>query len=268
MQHTQTVTDKDTHYVIDPITRAVTNSGVKNTIMQGDHNSERYTFRCPRYIEGHDMMECNDVKIYFVNTCSKTKAKSRYHYKVTDMTADEVAAGAEETIGFSWLIEDKATKYAGSLSFHICFVCEVDGIKDYEWNTDVCESTTVLPGKQVINENVNSLDISFVRGTSAGYGIRLRDPNGEALTLTEGQELVFGVADAKAPDEILLTKEITETAETGYYILQFNPEDTESMNCGDYLYDVSLKDGEHFYNIIEASNFKLRQNIARHGGAE
>ena len=62
MGHTHAVYDSDTHFLIDPITRAITNANnAKTALMQHDHNSERYTFECPRYIEQHDMSKCNRV---------------------------------------------------------------------------------------------------------------------------------------------------------------------------------------------------------------
>lgn len=43
MAHLHQVRDTDTHFIIDPVTRAVTNANeVKNRIFRGDHNSGKH----------------------------------------------------------------------------------------------------------------------------------------------------------------------------------------------------------------------------------
>lgn len=56
----------DTHSSINPVTRAIKNaSSKKATLMQNDHNSERFTFELPRYIEGYDMSLCNETEVHY-----------------------------------------------------------------------------------------------------------------------------------------------------------------------------------------------------------
>ena len=56
MAHLHEVRDTDKHFVIDPTTRAITNNSGKNVLMQGDHNSEIYTFEIPKMVEGHELL--------------------------------------------------------------------------------------------------------------------------------------------------------------------------------------------------------------------
>ena len=66
--HKHPVYDTDTHFVIDPITRVVSNPESKKTIlMQNDHNSERFSFEITRYIEGHDLTLSDKVEIHYAN---------------------------------------------------------------------------------------------------------------------------------------------------------------------------------------------------------
>lgn len=56
MAHKHPIYDTDPHFKIDGDTRVIINaSDVKVALMQGDHNSERFTFEIPRYVDGHDM---------------------------------------------------------------------------------------------------------------------------------------------------------------------------------------------------------------------
>lgn len=56
MSHNHPILDNDPHFKIDKETRMIKDqSQTASILMQGDHNSERYTFEMPRYIDGHDM---------------------------------------------------------------------------------------------------------------------------------------------------------------------------------------------------------------------
>ena len=143
MGHTHSVTDMDVYFEIDAITRKIQAKSGKSSLIQGDHNSERFTFRLPRMIDGHDMAQCNRVQIHFINVDSATKAQSKDVYEVEDMRVD---AESEEFIVLSWLISKDATKYAGSLSFLIKFECVNDGTVNYAWNTSIYTGVTISGG--------------------------------------------------------------------------------------------------------------------------
>ena len=74
MAHKHSVYDSDTHFSINPMTRVLKNeSSSKKSVVQYDHNSERFTFEIPRYIEEHDMLLCNVVHIHYININNQTK---------------------------------------------------------------------------------------------------------------------------------------------------------------------------------------------------
>ena len=136
MSHIHSVVDADKHFIINPITRAVSNSTeTKNTLFQYDHNSERFTFEMPRTIDGHDMTECNSIQIHYVNIDAKTKATYEGLYNVGDV---DVSENDPELITFSWLISRNATQFVGSLNFIVRFACVSEqGTLDYVWNTAI-----------------------------------------------------------------------------------------------------------------------------------
>ena len=141
MPHSHQIYDSDKHFVIDPITRNITNNSSKLTIMQYDHNSERFTFEIPRVIEGHDMSLSDVVRVHFINIGSiKTNTNSGV-YEVDDVA---VSSDDPDTITFSWLISGASTKYNGSLNFAIRFYCLSDKSEiEYSWGTNIYSGINV-----------------------------------------------------------------------------------------------------------------------------
>ena len=119
MGHVHTVSDTDTIFSINPITRAIKNeSNRKTTLIQGDHNSERYTFEIPRYIEEHDMSLCNKVEVHYLNI-GENGTKKKGIYTVDDLKLSE----DKEKVICSWLISENATEYKGALNFLVRYMC-------------------------------------------------------------------------------------------------------------------------------------------------
>lgn len=144
MAHTHPVIDGDNHFIIDAITRAVTNAESKKTIlMQNDHNSEQFTFEINKLVEGHDMTLCNKVEVHYINEDSNKKNKNVGVYEVTDMRESEEDP---DRLIFSWLVSENATLYAGSLRFLIVFSCIEKGDVTYRWNTNVNASISIAKG--------------------------------------------------------------------------------------------------------------------------
>jgi hypothetical protein len=130
------VIDSDVLFNVDPFTRKITSEdSQKNIIMQGDHSCERFTFKIPRFIEGHDMSECNVVQVCYINAENKKKDNKYITgvYLVNDVELDE----GNECLTCSWLISSNATKYAGTLSFMVRLSCLTGTNVDYRWNSDI-----------------------------------------------------------------------------------------------------------------------------------
>lgn len=142
MEHKHSLYDSDTHFKIDPVTRAIENVSGKTVLMQRDHNSEIFTFELPRYIDGHDMSLCNCVEAHFINTDNATKEKNRDCRTLTDL---QISPDSEEVVICSWQIDEDVTDYAGTLAFMLRFACIADdGLTiDYAWHTAAYEKFTV-----------------------------------------------------------------------------------------------------------------------------
>ncbi len=133
MAHKHSVYDTDTHFIIDPITRVVKKDpNHKTMVIQHDHNSERFTFEIPRYIEGHDMSTCNKVEVHYLNFEPKTKQEIKGVYTSDDL---QISPDDDNVVVCSWVISSNATQLVGTLSFVVRFCC-VDGTEStYAWNT-------------------------------------------------------------------------------------------------------------------------------------
>lgn len=160
MVHPHSIYDTDLHFVIDPITRQISSESGKVVLMQNDHNSERFTFELPRFIEGHDMSLSNEVQIHYINVDGSNKAT-----KNTDIyTADDlqISPDGEETVIFSWLLSRNATTFAGSLSFVVRFVCYADTDIEYQWFTDVFDKIKINKGIYNTDVIADEYDIDIV----------------------------------------------------------------------------------------------------------
>lgn len=147
------ITDSDTRFVLDPITRKLTTVSLKKVMAQGDHRSEVITFELPRYIEGHDMSLCTSAQVHFTNTEGKQPKRTCSDvWEASDLTLDG------DKVTFSWLVENTATKYAGSLAFSIklqCLAVGEDGVViKYEYNSAEYTKISIIKAQDNISEAV------------------------------------------------------------------------------------------------------------------
>lgn len=159
MAHSHPVIDADTRFEIDGVTRLVKNvTETKTMLVQFDHNSERFTFKVPRYVDGHDLSLCNLVRVHYINIEKSKRTENSGIYKVTDLA---VCPDDEQFVTCSWLVPDTATQLVGSLHFVIQFACLENDNVLYSWNTARHTSVTVTDGLDcgdfVVRENESIL---------------------------------------------------------------------------------------------------------------
>ena len=161
MSHNNKIRDTETHFIIDPATRRITTaSSYNNTIVQYDHNSERLTFEMPRYVDGHDMIECDDVRIHYRNGSSNSLSRTNGVYIPDDLAISE---DDDELLTFSWLLSAATTAYIGYLHFSIQFIClGADGeTVEYAWNTGIYKDVSVVESinnaEEVVVENADAI---------------------------------------------------------------------------------------------------------------
>ena len=142
MSHINKVIDADPHFVIDINTRNIKNvSQTKTSLVQYDHNSERFSFTLPRFIEGHDMMECNSVQVHYF---SSANPDTKGLYAIDDLSICEEDA---ENVCCTWLISRNVTQTAGALQFILRFACLADdGTEEYAWHTNPFRGISISAG--------------------------------------------------------------------------------------------------------------------------
>lgn len=143
MAHLHSVYDSDMHFSINPITREIRNESEKNSLVQYDHDSERFTFEIPRHVEGHDVTLVDKVEVHYINIDATAKQESKGLYLVDDV---QISPEDNNVVIFSWLISGNATKYAGSLHFLIRFICLNGETIEYAWHTEIFKEITVSNG--------------------------------------------------------------------------------------------------------------------------
>lgn len=150
MPHDNKIIDTEAHFIIDPETRSITNgSAGNNTIVQHDHNSERFTFEMPRYVDGHDMIECTDLRIHYTNTDSTKWLTADGVYIPDDLS---ISPDDKNTLVFSWLLSSATTQHIGHLYFSIQFVCIEGDTVEYAWNTGIYKDVKVI-------ESINNTEV-------------------------------------------------------------------------------------------------------------
>lgn len=102
--------------------------------------------------------------------------------------------------------------------------------------------------------NANS-SIELTRGDSAAFNISIKDADGDEYTLQDGDELLFTIKKNVNTNEIILQKSGTH--------IEIQPEDTEGLSYGDYVYDVQLTIAEdgRVDTIITPSKFRIREEV-------
>lgn len=269
MSHKHRVYDSDSHFSINAITRAIKNeSSKKTTLIQGDHNSERFTFEVPRLVEGHDMSLCDKIEVHYINISSANKADTSADvYIVNDMQISPNAED-EDVVIFSWLISGNATKYAGSLSFMIRFICLEGSTITYLWNTAV--SSDIFIGNGINNSEVLLATYTDVLEAWKAKNLELNIQKGEAVGSLH-QTLEEGKFPLKPPGNSPTgTTQIPHPVTNEYY--EISEEDIVSKHSaifngrsaapGDYAFAVNMKNvasGNHSfasgnYTVAKGSN--------------
>lgn len=131
------VIDTDHYFVVDSFTREITSKNPqKDLLIQNDHNSERFTFEIPRFIEGRDVGKCNVVQVCYLN------GKTSGVYTVDDL---DVYPFVNDTLTCSWLISQNATTTVGPLVFMLRFAqVNDDATIEYAWSTQTYDNVKIV----------------------------------------------------------------------------------------------------------------------------
>ena len=87
--------------------------------------------------------------------------------------------------------------------------------------------------------------IIFTRGDTQIVKFNLKDKEGNNIELTDNDKLYFTVKKTTTSDEKLFQKVYPTDIKysDGYYSFTIDPEDTDTLDYGEYYYDIELKTG-------------------------
>lgn len=250
MAHIHSVYDTEPHFQIDKTSREIKNvSNSKTTITQFDHNSERFTFEIPRFIDGHDMSLCNKVQVHYINIDSTDKTnKISGVYTVDDL---QLSPEDENIVICSWLISQNATQLAGSLVFLLRFACVTDDVLDYAWNTTKCTTISVsnglFNGEAIIEEYFDILSVweqNIIADVTAGIDKTIEEKVDNVKIVETATGSAITIESSQAPIPYLKLSGKTTQDETTLDLSSVG--DSGSFNVGFY--------GKNLYNNTATNN--------------
>jgi hypothetical protein len=109
--------------------------------------------------------------------------------------------------------------------------------------------------------------LEIVRGTSFPLRIDVQDADGNPLALGESDTLLLGVKPVLGGERVLM-KKATADASGGGYLFDLRPEDTVGLSPMEYLYDVNLRIGANFHNVIPLSELTIIDSTTEMGDAD
>lgn len=85
------------------------------------------------------------------------------------------------------------------------------------------------------------MDLRVVRGDTYFYKFQRKTKDGEPITAI-ADAAYFTVKDSSLPKNYKFQKTLNDMSfdEEGYYHFRIEPEDTDGMNWGEYVYDVEV----------------------------
>ena len=139
------IIDNEPVFEINDTTRVISCAAASEiAIIQFDHNSERFTFRLNKFVEGHDVTKCNKVEVHYKNIDALTREETSGIYTVDDLQPDPED---ETKVSCTWLISQNATGKVGKLNFLLRFSSVTDdGTIEYAWNTAMFTGIVISPG--------------------------------------------------------------------------------------------------------------------------
>lgn len=136
-----TGTSNEPVITIDAITRTMSVDPVHRIAgVVGDHNSNPVRFRCPRYIDGGDILTCTDFSIAWQNPQAELEGET----SIDDVRVDP--SSSDYVLG-TWLVEFDTCAASGPIEVLFRAVQrDANGDVIYEWNTFKNNEMEVSPG--------------------------------------------------------------------------------------------------------------------------
>lgn len=257
MSHKHSIYDSDPHFAINAITRTILNKSSQKTILiQGDHNAERFTFEMPRYIEGHDMSQCDRVQLHYLNLSKNGKDQIAGVYEPTDF---QISPDGDDVVIFSWLISANATKYAGSLSFAVRFTCMNGNLIEYAWNTLPCTSISIATSvdntddiTEQYTDVIETWFLEIMNAATAGVNIVNEAKDGAVAEINQIIGQTGGIlASETEPEDENIALWLVDLPEEEHEVIEIITEEDLDKTTSTNEFDESKLPTEIYYKVIE-----------------
>lgn len=149
------VKDSGEYFVITPASRKITVPHIHKAIgTVGDHNSEQITFMCPQMVDGHDISQCHNRYVTWVNVNGESGHD--------ELQVVQPEYSTEGMIYLAWTIRNALTVAKGIVQFSIHFE-DFDENKNtlYRWSTTTCKDCEIL---ESINGLIATYEAVYVAG--------------------------------------------------------------------------------------------------------
>jgi hypothetical protein len=142
MQAIYTGTSPEPVITVDQVTRSMEVDPAHNIAgVVGDHNSNPVRFRIHRFVDGGDLMTCNEFYVAWQNP----EAETQGYTAIDDVRVDPAAP--QEYILATWLVDHLTCANAGQIEIMFRAVqSDSEGFVQYEWQTLLNDEMKVLPG--------------------------------------------------------------------------------------------------------------------------
>lgn len=110
-----------------------------------------------------------------------------------------------------------------------------------------------------MNDNCNNNNLSIIKGTTHFLLLNIYTDDNQLYTLQSDDKIILGVKARSSQSAYDIQKIVTkEDKQDDGYIISFNPNDTQNLECGRYYYDIGLQTANgDYYMIVEQSDFHI-----------
>lgn len=159
------VADTEEAITVNEATRDFTFGANFNPIVGvvGDKKSEMVTFKVPRFIDSHDISECDTHKVFWANIETNNEGED-------EIAEVKVSETDENIVLLGWLIDDDVTQDAGPLAFSLRIADHnEEGQVIYRWKTVDGEGLSIADTR-FKDEHNDTIRKSYVRLTDQTTG--------------------------------------------------------------------------------------------------
>lgn len=108
--------------------------------------------------------------------------------------------------------------------------------------------------------------IFMTRGDTVSLSVDLVDLNGDPYYLQDGDVAIFRVKRNVCDKKLLIEKELEVSEDDNLLYLYIEPEDTEKLCFGVYVYEIEvIIDDEYHYTVIDNGTLELGKELENHG---